>query len=132
MRIVFLLLGLSMLMLYGCSVDRREIARSSSPDRQLLATHIEAMGGGAAGFVAEEIYLAEKSDPPDLKHPVFNASHCEVLQLAWLDNRTLTIRYVAPCSISHFTNRWYAPSDLARQLVSPVEIILVRDGPKAT
>jgi len=73
MRVWLLSFGLSALTLCGCSVDRREIARSSSPDHRLLAIHIEAMGGGAAGFVAEEIYLSEQSGPTDLKHPILNA-----------------------------------------------------------
>jgi len=79
--------------LCGCSVDRREIDRSSSPDHRLLAIHIEAMGGGAAGFVAEEIYLNEQSGPTDLKHPILNASHCDVRTVAAM---------IAPCSVKTF------------------------------
>ena len=130
MRILLLSFGLSALALCGCSVDRREIARSSSPDHRLLAIQIEAMGGGAAGFVAEEIYLTEQSAPTDLKYPILNASHCDVLSLGWLDDHTLQVHYAVPCSINQFTNRWYVPSDLAQGTASPVEIILVRDAPK--
>jgi len=132
MRVWLLSFGLSALTLCGCSVDRREIARSSSPDHRLLAIHIEAMGGGAAGFVAEEIYLTEQSAPTDLKHPILNASHCDVLSLGWLDDHTLQVHYAVPCSINQFTNRWYVPSDLAHGTASPVEIILVRDAPKVS
>jgi hypothetical protein len=132
MRIKLLALGLSALTLCACSVDRRELARSSSPDHRLLAIHIEAMGGGAAGFVAEEIYLNEQSGPTDFKHPILDASHCAVLSLGWLDDHTLQVHYAAPCSINQFTNNWYVPSDLAHGTASPVEIILVRDAPKAS
>ena len=132
MKISVVALGIPVLALFGCSVDRREIARSSSPNHMLVAVHIEAMGGGAAGFVAEEIYINEQSDPAERKHPILSASHCEVLSLGWLDDRTLQVHYSVPCSINQFTNRWYVPSELAHGSASPVEIILVRDTPKAS
>jgi hypothetical protein len=138
MKIHVVVFGLSVLALFGCSAarllgcsgDRREIARSSSPDHVLLAVHIEAMGGGAAGFVSEEIYINEQSNSADRKHPILIASHCEVLSLGWLDDRTLQVHYSVPCSINQFTNRWYVPSELAQGSATPVEIILVRDTPK--
>src|SRR5277367_3874497 len=127
MVIKLTVIGISALVLCACGVDRREIARSSSPNHQLIAIHIEVMGGGAAGFVAEQIFLNEQSYPTDLKHPFLNASHCERLSFSWPDDHTLQVHYRPPCSINQFTNVWYVPSDLAHGIASSVEIILVRD-----
>ncbi len=132
MQIGILVTVLSALAICGCSVDRRDLASISSPDNRLRATHIETMGGGAAGFVAEEIYLDEQNTPADRKHPILSASHCAVLSLGWLDDDTLQIHYSAPCSINQFTNRWYVPSDLAHGTGTPIEIILVREAPTAS
>jgi hypothetical protein len=122
LRLLVLLTGV----LCACSVDRRELDRHGSPDEKLMAVLVEATTGGAAGAVSYDLYVYEVRASHDLDKPVFTASHCEGLTFSWLNDYTLQLHYQTPCSIEHFTNRWYRPTDVAVGRDVPIEITLVR------
>jgi hypothetical protein len=118
---IFLLVGLE-----SCSAGQKELGRHSSPNQKLVAILMEAMTGGVAGSVHEDIYLNDQGVPLNLDKPVFSAVGCERLSFDWLNDYTLQIQYERTCAIGQFTNRWFRPSDLAAGRPVPVEIILIR------
>jgi hypothetical protein len=111
--------------LSSCSADRRELSRSSSPDAKLVAILMES-SGGTEGSVSDELYIDEIRASRELDKPVYSGPHCDGLSFFWTNDYTLEVHYRTPCSISHFTNRWYRPTDLAVGRAIPIEVILIR------
>lgn len=121
--------GASILLLAGlesCSAEQRELSRQSSPNQKLVAVLMESMTGGGTGSVHEDIYLNDQGIPLNLDKPVFSGVGCDHLSFDWVNDYTLQIHYETTCAISHFTNRWFRPSDVAAGRPVPVEIILIR------
>jgi hypothetical protein len=122
-------IGASMLLLAGladCSAEQKELSRQSSPNQKLVAVLIESMTGGGTGSVQEDIYLNDQGIPLNLDKPAFSGVGCDHLSFSWVNDYTLQIHYETTCAISHFTNRWFRPSDVAAGRPVPVEIILIR------
>jgi hypothetical protein len=116
-----LLIGLS-----GCSGEKKELSRQTSPNQKLVAVLMESMGGGAAGWVQEDIYLNDQGVPLNLDKPVLTATSCDRLSFEWVNDYTLQIHYETTCVINQFTNRWSRPSDVAVGKPNPIEIVLMR------
>jgi hypothetical protein len=116
----------AIVILAGCSPEQKELRRQISPNQKLVAVLMESMSGSAAGSVHEDIYLNDQGIPLNLDKPVFSAVGCDRLLFEWTNDYTLQIHYETTCAISHFTNRWFRPSDVAVGRPNPVEIILIR------
>ena len=127
-RRAFLSLGTAMLVLTGlggCSPEHRTISRWDSPNHKLVAFLVESVAGGE-GSVREDIYVNDEGLPPNQDNPVFTGVGCSHLSYDWVNDYTLQIHYETTCAISHFTNRWSRPSDVAVGRPNPIEIVLVR------
>jgi hypothetical protein len=122
-------ISLCVLVLCSCSMDREEVARSSSPDNRLVAIHVNAMGGGAAGSMAEEIYVVEQGSRYDRENPIFSASHCKIISMQWLNDQTLEIHFDAPCSVHKSQDLLPPRFSVGYQQRPPIEIHLLRDAP---
>ena len=118
---ILLLTGLG-----GCSAEQKELSRQTSPNQKLVAVLMESMTGGGTGSVHEDIYLNDQGIPLNLDKPIFSGVGCDRLSFSWVNDYTLQIHYETTCAISHFTNRWFRPSDVAAGRPVPVEIILIR------
>jgi hypothetical protein len=112
--------------LAGCSAERKELNRRSSPNQKLSAVLMESMTGGASGSVHEDIYISDQGVPLNLDKAVFSAVGCDGLSFDWQNDYTLQIHYESTCAIGQFTNRWYRPADIAVGRPVPVEIVLIR------
>jgi hypothetical protein len=112
--------------LAGCSTERHELSRQISPNQKLFAVLMESMNGSAEESLHEEIYLNDQGLPLNLDKPVFSATGCDHVRFDWANDYTLQIHYDTICAISHFTNRWNRPSDVAAGRLNPVEIVLIR------
>jgi hypothetical protein len=110
----------------GCSPEQKELRRQVSPNQKLIAVLMES--GGAAGTIHEDLYVNDHGQPLNLDNPVFSAVGCDPLSFEWVNDYTLQIHYETTCAISHFTNRWSRPSDVAVGKPNPIEIVLVRGG----
>ena len=124
------LLGASILLLVGlesCSAEQKELRRQISPNQKLVAVLMESTLKDAAGSVREDIYVNDQGIPLNLDKPVFSAVGCERVSFEWVNDYTLQIHYETTCVISHFTNRWDRPSDVAVGRPNPIEIILIRN-----
>jgi hypothetical protein len=119
-------LGAWILLLTACSAEQKEISRLTSPNHRLVAVLTESLSGDAGGSVREDIYLNDQGLPLNLDKPVFSALGCDRVSFKWANDYTLEIHYETVCAISHFTNRWNRPSDIAAGRPNPIEIILVR------
>jgi hypothetical protein len=122
--------GASMLLLAalgGCSAEQRELSRQLSPNQKLVAVLMESLSGGAAESLHLDIYLNDQGVPLNLDKPVFSAVGCDHVSFNWINDYTLEIHYETTCAISHFTNRWDRPSNIAAGRPNPVEIILMRN-----
>ena len=122
-------LGTAMLLLAGlgaCSPEQKELRRQISPDRKLVAVLMESLLKDAAGSFQENIYVNDQGLPLNLDKPVFNAVGCNHVSFEWTNEYTLQIHYETTCTISHFTNRWDRPSNIAVGRPNPIEIILIR------
>ena len=117
---------LCLLVLSGCAADQKEIRRQTSPNQKLFAVLMESVSGGPGGSLHGDIYLNDQGLPLNLDKPVFSATGCDHLGFEWLNDYTLQIRYQTACTIGHFTNRWFRPSDIAAGHPNPIEIILIR------
>jgi hypothetical protein len=115
-----------LVVLAGCSAERKEISRQSSPNQKLVAVLMESLSEGSGDVVHEDIYLNDQGVPLNLEKPVFSAVGCDRLSFDWVNDYTLQIHYERTCAIGQFTNRWFRPSDVAAGRPNPVEIILVR------
>jgi hypothetical protein len=118
---VSLLVGLT-----SCSAEQKELNRQISPNNKLVAVLMESLSGNAGSSVREDIYLNDQGLPLNLDKPVFSAAGCDRVSLTWVNDYTLEIHYDTVCAISHFTNRWFRPSDVAAGKPNPIEVILVR------
>ena len=112
--------------LAACSMDRKEIARISSPDHRVEAVIVNESGGGAAGSSEYYIYMAENTNPEKLGDSVFTASNCAGIHGVWLDNNTLQIAYHSGCSIRGFKNKWYSAKADRQFRRFDVEIVLAK------
>jgi hypothetical protein len=112
--------------LAGCSADQREVKRQSSPNNKLIAVLMESAGRGDSDPLRQNLYLNDAGLPLSLDKPVFSAEGCDRLSFEWVNDYTVQIHYETTCAISHFTNRWYRPSDLAVGKPVPIEIVLIR------
>jgi hypothetical protein len=119
-------LGAWILLLTACSAGQKELSRLTSPNQRLVAVLTESLSGDASGSVHEDIYVNDQGLPLNLDKPVFSAMACDHVSFKWLNDYTLEIHYETVCAISHFTNRWNRPSDIAAGRPNPIEIILVR------
>jgi hypothetical protein len=119
-------LGALISVLTACSAEQKESSRLPSPNQRLVAVLTESLSGDAGGSVRENIYLNDRGLPLNLDKPVFSAMGCDRVSFKWLNDYTLEIHYETVCAISHFTNRWNRPSDIAAGRPNPIEIILVR------
>ena len=122
-------LGASISLLVGlesCSAEQKELSRQISPNQKLVAVSMESMLKDAAGSVREDIYVNDQGVPLNLDKPVFSAVGCDHVSFEWVNDYTLQIHYDATCVISHFTNRWDRPSNLAVGRPNPIEIVLIR------
>ena len=119
---ILLLAGLS-----GCSAERNELRRLVSPDQKLVAVLMETISGGGGGSIHEDIYLNDQGIPLSLDKPVFSAVGCDHVRFDWANDFTLQIHYETTCTISHFTNRWDRPSNIAAGRPNPIEVILIRN-----
>jgi hypothetical protein len=113
-------------LLGSCSAQKSERGRQTSPDQKLIAVWMESLGDGTEGSVSEDIYLGDRNTPVNFDNAVFSGGGCSGLTFAWTNEYTLEIHYPTSCTIQHFTNRWYRPSDLQVGRRNPIEIILVR------
>jgi len=113
-------------LLTGCSVDQRELKRQSSPNNKLIAVLMESAGRNASDPLRQNLYLNDAGMPLSLDKPVFSAAGCDRLSFEWVNDYTVRIHYETTCAISHFTNRWFRPSDLAVGKPVPIEIVLIR------
>ena len=112
--------------LAGCAAEHKEVSRHPSPDQKLVAVLMESVTGQGSGSLRDEIYLNDQGVPLSLDTPVFSGIGCDGLSFAWVNDYTLQIRYQTTCAITHFTNRWDRPSNIAAGRPHPIEIILVR------
>jgi hypothetical protein len=122
-------LGASILLLVGlesCSAGQKELGRQSSPNQKLVAILLESISGGSGGSLHEEIHVNDHGVPLNLDNPVFSGVGCDRLSFDWANDYTLRIHYETTCAITHFTNRWSRPSDVAVGRPNPIEIILIR------
>jgi hypothetical protein len=110
----------------GCTADQRELKRQSSPNNKLIAVLMESAGRGDSDPLRQNLYLNDAGLPLSLDKPVFSAEGCDRLSFEWVNDYTVQIHYETTCAISHFTNRWYRPSDLAVGKPVPIEIVLIR------
>ena len=126
MKALYFMTMLLLALLAGCSADQRELKRLSSPNNKLIAVLMESAGSGASDPLRQDLYLNDAGMPLSLDKPVFSAESCDRLSFEWVNDYTLQIHYETTCAISHFTNRWYRPSDLAVGKPVPIEIVLIR------
>jgi hypothetical protein len=108
----------------GCAAEHKEVGRQISPNQKLVAVLTDSMDGES---VREDIFLNDQGLPLNLDKPIFSGLGCDHLSFDWANEYTLQIHYETTCSISHFTNRWFRPSDLAVGRPVPIEIVLIRN-----
>ncbi len=87
--------------LSGCREDITE--KLVSPDTKVTVFQIER-NCGATTSVLKSVYLAP-SNNLDSKQIIFSADRVDRLQVSWLENRKLEIKYV-DARISDFQNFW--------------------------
>jgi hypothetical protein len=110
----------------GCSGEQREVGRQVSPDQKLVAVLMETQLKDAAGSIRHDIYLNDQGIPLKLDKPVFSGVGCDHVSFKWANDYTLEIQYETTCAISHFSNRWDRPSNIAAGRPNPIEIVLIR------
>jgi hypothetical protein len=86
------------------------------------------MGGGAAGSMAEEIYIVEYGTSFENENPIFSAGYCKIIAMLWLSDRILEIQVDAPCSVNKSENLWPPRLSVGYPQIPPIEIRLVRDA----
>lgn len=115
---------LVLLVLAGCSMQKREALRAESPNQAVVATLMEEVGGGATVSAVYDLYLSSRNGGD--RKLVFDATYCGGISLAWQGNNTLVVQYYPGCDIHTFQNTWWSKGDIQNPSLPPVEIILNR------
>jgi hypothetical protein len=108
----------------ACSMQKREVLRSESPDQSVVATLMEEIGGGATVSAIYDLYLSSRNN--DDQKLVFSATYCGGISLKWQGSNTLFVQYYPGCDIHIFQNTWWSKQDIKNPSLPPVEIILIR------
>lgn len=115
---------LVVLALAACSMQKKEALRIESPDRSVVATLMEEIGGGATVSTVYQLYLSSQSGRD--RKLIFDATYCGGISLAWHGSNTLIVQYNPGCDIDAFHNTWWSSKDIQNPSLPPVEIILDR------
>jgi hypothetical protein len=113
-----------LVVLTGCSSEKRELKSLASPDHATTAIVMQELGGGATVSSVYSIYLSE--DKGKLSEPILTATYCGGLAVSWEGDRTLQVEYDSDCNIRQFINHWWSRSAIQNAQSATVEIVLLR------
>lgn len=113
-----------LLLLTGCSSEKRELKSLASPDHATTAVVMQELGGGATVSSVYSIYLSEGKGK--LSEPILTATYCGGLSVSWEGGRTLLVEYDPECNIRQFINHWWSKSAIQNAQSATVEIVLIR------
>jgi hypothetical protein len=111
----------------ACGIrTEEELARTSSPDKRIVATvvRVDPGGGATVGFTID-VYVNEAGEV-NRKHPQFEGYSCGPVSAVWQDNQILQITYWSGCHIYTFDNKWRTGKGIDSLRV--VELVLNRES----
>ena len=117
-----------LLLVTCCGLNEKVVVNTKvvSPDKEFEAVSTTHLGGGAAGYVSDIIYLIKKGDNFATKDIVFESSHTKGLDIHWLENNLLVISY-KDADIRGFCNKMFFDE---KNGIYKVEVILEKKGDK--
>lgn len=83
-----------------------EVARHTSPDK-IVDTVIIQKNCGATTSTSDLVFIVPHGDKVQDYSPVFNADHVKDLEVEWVDNKELEIRY-REARIFDYMNFWHS------------------------